>query len=139
MRSFRNITSIITVIVLVTGTGWVWHTTKSHPHLFVSNINLGIYQPAHTLERALRLENKGSGELLIHDIKMCCGISLLGDFPKRIPAKSTQVIVLRIKTSSGPFPYEKSFALHTNDPRNPIMRVFVRGLPDLPFSAIHRS
>jgi len=134
-RRFINIISIIIVILVVAVTGWLWHITTSRPELVVSDIDLGTYKSARTLERAIRLENRGSGELLVHDVKTCCGISLLGDFAKRIPAGSTEVIVLRIKPRGGPFPYEGSFGLYTNDPREPEKVVSVRGTLDLPIYA----
>lgn len=131
-RRFINIIPIIIVILVVAVTGWLWHTTTSCPELVVSDIDLGTYKSARTLERAIRLDNRGSGELLVHDVKTCCGISLLGDFAKRIPAGSTEVIVLQIKPRGGPVPYENSFTLHTNDSRKPVKKVFVRGTPNLP-------
>jgi hypothetical protein len=123
-RQIIIIISILMVIMAGAVTGSFWLTTKRRPELIVSDINLGIYKSAHTLERVLRLENRGLGELLIYDATICCGISQVGDLPKRIPPNSTDFIVLRIKPRSGPFPYENSLTLHTNDIRKPIKKVF---------------
>ena len=131
-RRFVNIISMPIVIVAGAVTGWFWLTMTRGPELVVSDIDLGTYTSAHTLERALRLQNRGPGELVIDNAATCCGISQVGDLPKRIPPKSSDVIVFRIKPEASPFPYEKSFALHTNDSRKPVKKVFVRGTPDMP-------
>jgi len=134
----RQITIIISILMVIMAgavTGSFWLTTKRRPELIVSDINLGIYKSAHTLERVLRLENRGPGELLIHDATICCGMSLVGDFPKTIAAGSTDVIVLSFKTPDSPVPLEKYFTLRTNDPEEPVKKVFVRGMPDLPVYA----
>jgi len=123
---------IVLMVLLVGGIGWIWSRSALVPRLVVSDIDLDACKSARTLERALRLENRGSGELLIHDAKVCCGISLVGDFPKRISARSTDVIVLRIPIPDGPLTFKKSFALYTNDPRDPEKVVSVRGTSDMP-------
>ncbi len=109
------------------------------PKLFVSDVDLGAYIPGQITKCVVHLKNIGSSELQIHNIKTCCGISLSGDFPKRIPAGMTDVIVLNIRTSGGPFPLEKDFSIHTNDQREPIKKVFLRGTPDLPVYTMPES
>lgn len=127
------------MVLLVGGVGLLWGRSVLVPRLVVSDVDIGTYVPGQAVERTIRLENKGWRSLIINKAKPCCGMSLPYGFPKRIPARSTDVIVFRIKPRSGPFPFENSIALHTNGPGEPVKKVFVRGAPDLPFYAAPSS
>jgi len=130
------VTLFIALIVVLAGfVGLLWGRSLLVPSLFVSYVDIGTYKPGQVIERLVKLENEGRGSLIIHDAKACCGLSLPYGFPKRIPAKSADVIVLRFRAPASPAPLEKVFALYTNDPINPVKTVFVRDMPDLPFYA----
>ena len=135
-RDYRSTAFLIGLSVLMAVClGWLVVGSMLGPRLFVSDVELGAYTPGQLAERAIHLENRGSTKLLIHDVKTCCGISLVGDLPKAIAAGSTDVIVLHLRAPNGLAPLEKYVTLHTNDPGEPVRKVFVRGTPDSPVYA----
>ena len=129
---YRIVILVSLTVILSLCVCWFLNVSKVHPKLVINDINLGSFEVAHTMEQAVRLENQGSGELLIYDVKTCCGMSLAGDFPKRISAGSEDVFVVRIRIPESHIPLEKNFVLHTNDPIEPVKKVFIRGVLDLP-------
>jgi len=129
---YRIVILVSLTVILSLCVCWFLNVSKVHPKLVINDINLGSFEVAHTMEQAVRLENQGSGELLIYDVKTCCGMSLAGDFPKRISAGSEDVFVIRIRIPESHIPLEKNFVLHTNDPIEPVKKVFIRGVLDLP-------
>lgn len=123
---------IVLMVIVVGFVGLLWGRSLLVPRLFVPYVDIGTYMPGQVIERVVRLENEGWGSLIIHEVK---GMSLPYGFPKRIHAKSTDVIVLRFRAPDGPIPLERNITLHTNDPKEPVMKVFMRGMPDSPFYA----
>lgn len=136
----RRVPCIVGLVVLAAAClGWQWGQSFRIPRLVVSDVDMGNYIPGQKVQRVIRLENQGRGSLVVNEVKSCCGVSVVGGVPKKIPAASSDVIILQIRAPDDPLPFERSVVLHTNDPTNPARRVFVRGVPDLPVYVSPRS
>lgn len=112
---YRTAFLIGLAVLMAVCLGWLVVNSMVGPRLFVSYVDIGTYVPGQVIERVVRLENEGWGSLIINQAKPCCGLSLPYGFPRRIPAKSADVIVVRLRAPDSPVPLEKDFALHTNE------------------------
>lgn len=131
IASFIGLTALMGVCV-----GWLLcGGLVPGPRLVVSDVDIGTYIPGQTIERAIRLENRGWRSLTIHGAIVCCGMSLPGGFPKNIAPRSTNFIVVRVPTPREYTALEQKIALTTNDRTNPVSRITIRGKPDTSFTA----
>lgn len=134
--SYRTLFIIGLIVLIVVPLAWSWAKSFFVPKLVVSDIDIGNCVPGQAVERTIVIKNEGRRPLLIHEAKTCCGVSLPYGFPKKIPARSTDVIVLRLRTPDGLVTIEKDITLHTNDPGEPVKKVFVRGTHSAPLYAL---
>lgn len=79
------------------------------------------------LRHEFTLQNVGDAPLIISQIEPPYGVSIVGDSPRTIGPGQSAALHVAIEAESLRGPYDRTIALHTNDPQNARLLLNLRG------------
>ncbi len=102
--------------------------SEMSPQIVFENLeyDFGDITPNSQNKATFTFSNQGSGELLIKEIKKCCGAVIKLD-KRRFAPKEKAVMTAEYRTTASPGPMKKYIYIITNDPNKPNIQLTIKG------------